>query len=107
METKLSTFLKTLTNYELQVFYYYRYTEFLPESQALIHAELRKRNLQFNSTLKPAKLASIGGDIAPQCKICGSTNFIYQIKTEIKVGKFAQNETNYYESKCRLCNNIA
>ncbi|MFZ1635974.1 MAG: hypothetical protein WBP43_10330 [Chitinophagales bacterium] len=106
MATKLSSFLKELSNQELHLFYFYRYNEFLPGSQAQIDAELRKRNLQLNITAKPVKLEIVEGNATAQCKKCGSTRFIAQLKTEIKVGKFARDESVYKEYKCSLCNKI-
>lgn len=106
MATKLSTFLKELSNQELNLFYHYRYNEFMPGSQAQIDAEIQKRNLKFNIKEEPVKLEIIEGHPYAQCKKCGSTKFLSQLKKEINVGKFARDESVYNEYKCSLCNKI-
>ena len=106
MATKLSSFLKELNNQELHLFYYYRENEFLPGSQDQVDAEIRKRNLQLSITAKPVKLEIVEGNASALCKKCGSPKFLAQSKKEIKVGKFARNESVYMEYKCSLCNKI-
>jgi hypothetical protein len=106
MTSKLTAFLKALNDQELCLFYYYRYTEFLPDSQLKIDDEIQRRNLQTSIMRKPEKLALIKENTSPQCKKCGSERFTTQVITEIKVGKFAQNENTYTEIKCSLCNKI-
>ena len=106
MNLKLIEFLKQLDDNELQVFFYYRYKEFLPDSRSLIDSELKIRNLNSEELTTPAKLKSELKLNTTICKRCGSQRFIGHQTKEIKVGKFAADEVVYNEVKCMLCNKL-
>ena len=106
MNLKLIDFLKQLDDKELQVFYYYRYNEFLPDSRSLINNEFKIRNLNSKEITTAVKLKSEIKLNTTICKRCGSQRFIDHQTTEIKVSKFAADEVVRKEYICLLCNKV-
>lgn len=97
----LEDFLQNLTDKELAFFSKYRRTEFMPESQAKIHSELKNRNLTDSKITELTK--PVGQTELENCPRCGSSNFQELNETELRATKYGGYEVEINSRKCRIC----
>lgn len=103
---KLRNFLKDLSDYELFVFYKYRFDNFLTKSKNIILEEFQNRKLNpddYNLIVKKKQIHTKHNNSDLICPRCGSDKYYIEIKKIFKTLKGVTWEKEKEVYVCQVC----
>lgn len=104
MLSVLQTFLESLNDHELSIYYSYQHERFLPHAKEKIMKEIERRNLSKAAIEVYSKttleLSSLTGFV---CERCGSDRFILDTEIEHTGNQYLSKDFEIQSKRCRLC----
>ena len=104
MSSALQSFLESLNDHELSIFYAYQRERFLPHAKEKITIEIERRNLSITAIelySKTKLLLTSHTDFV--CERCGSDRYILDTEIEHTGNQHYSKDFEIQSKRCRLC----